>query len=42
MTAQPETGISKYITLIKHSLNGEQQDYTQGSIPRAVFFLLFQ
>jgi putative MATE family efflux protein len=39
MTAQPETGISKYITLIKHSLNGEQQDYTQGSIPRAVFLL---
>jgi putative MATE family efflux protein len=39
MTAQRETGISKYITLIKHSLNGEQQDYTQGSIPRAVFLL---
>lgn len=25
--------------IIKQSLNGEQQDYTQGSIPRAVFLL---
>jgi putative MATE family efflux protein len=25
--------------IIKESLNGEQQDYTQGSIPRAVFLL---
>lgn len=39
MTVQSETGISKYLTLIKQSLNGEQQDYTQGSIPRAVFLL---
>lgn len=39
MTAQPETGISKYISLIRHSLRGEEMDYTQGSIPRAVVLL---
>ncbi len=39
MTAQPETGVSKYVDLIKQSLKGDQQDYTQGSIPRAVFLL---
>ena len=30
---------SKVISFIRQSLNGEQQDYTQGSIPRAVFLL---
>lgn len=30
---------SKAISIIKQSLNGEQHDYTQGSIPRAVFLL---
>src|ERR1043165_8234913 len=30
---------SKYYTIVKQSLNGEEQDYTQGSIPRAVFLL---
>jgi putative MATE family efflux protein len=39
MTDQSETGVSKYISLIKHSLKGEEQDYTQGSIPRAVVLL---
>ncbi|MES2704411.1 MAG: MATE family efflux transporter [Bacteroidota bacterium] len=29
----------KLITTIKQSLNGEEQDYTQGSIPKAVFLL---
>ena len=33
------TKFSKYYTIIKQSLNGEEQDYTQGSIPRAVFLL---
>ncbi len=31
--------IKTIITTIKQSLNGEQQDFTQGSIPRAVFLL---
>src|SRR6478672_3415733 len=30
---------SKIYSIIKQSLNGEEQDYTQGSIPRAVFLL---
>jgi putative MATE family efflux protein len=30
---------TKLINAIKLSLNGEQQDYTQGSIPKAVFLL---
>src|SRR5882757_8468744 len=30
---------SDFIRVIKQSLNGEQQDYTQGSIPKAVFLL---
>ncbi|HYH16003.1 MAG TPA: MATE family efflux transporter, partial [Flavisolibacter sp.] len=30
---------SKLFTLIKQSLNGEEQDYTQGSLRRAVFLL---
>lgn len=30
---------SRYYNIIKQSLNGEEQDYTQGSIPRAVFLL---
>lgn len=29
----------KIFTIIRESLNGEQQDYTTGSIPRAVFLL---
>lgn len=31
--------IKKIYSIVKLSLNGEQQDYTQGSIPRAVFLL---
>jgi putative MATE family efflux protein len=31
--------MSKIISLIRQSLNGEQVDYTQGSIPRAVLLL---
>ncbi len=31
--------IKTILTTIKQSLNGEQQDFTQGSIPRAVFLL---
>jgi putative MATE family efflux protein len=31
--------ISKLYTLLKLSIKGEEQDYTQGSIPRAVFLL---
>lgn len=31
--------LSRYISVIKQSLNGEEQDYTQGSIRRAVFLL---
>lgn len=34
-----ETGFKKAVRAIKQSLNGEEQDYTQGSIPRAVFLL---
>ncbi|MGZ5242485.1 MAG: MATE family efflux transporter, partial [Bacteroidia bacterium] len=30
---------SRIISIIKQSLNGEEQDYTVGSIPRAVFLL---
>jgi len=30
---------SKIVAIVKESLNGEQQDYTQGSIPKAVFLL---
>lgn len=37
-TASSSTFI-KIVTTIKQSLNGEQQDYTQGSIPKAVFLL---
>jgi putative MATE family efflux protein len=36
--AHPNT-LAKIIAIIKQSLNGEQQDYTQGSIPRAVILL---
>lgn len=40
MTTQNTTSnLRKIFTVIKQSLNGEQQDYTQGSIPRAVFLL---
>lgn len=31
--------VSKIYTVVKQSLNGEQQDYTQGSIRKAVFLL---
>jgi putative MATE family efflux protein len=34
-----QTNFSKAISIIKLSLNGEQQDYTQGSISKAVFLL---
>src|SRR6478735_85703 len=37
MTSISKTG--KIISIIKQSLNGEQLDYTQGSIPRAVVLL---
>lgn len=40
MNAQTQQSkFSKYFSIIKQSLNGEEQDYTQGSIPRAVFLL---
>jgi putative MATE family efflux protein len=40
MTAQNKTNTAtKLIAAIKQSLRGEQQDYTQGSIPKAVFLL---
>lgn len=40
MTTQNNTlTIHKLFTVIKQSLKGEQQDYTQGSIPKAVFLL---
>lgn len=31
--------LARYISIIKQSLNGEEQDYTQGSIRKAVFLL---
>ena len=34
-----QKSITKFITVFKQSLNGEVFDYTQGSIPRAVFLL---
>lgn len=34
-----QTTSSKIWTAIKLSLNGEQQDYTKGSIPKAIFLL---
>jgi len=40
MKSSNNTGtFKKIISAIKLSLNGEQQDYTQGSIPKAVFLL---
>lgn len=39
MQTVPQNKFSKIIEIIKLSLNGEQQDYTTGSIPRAVFLL---
>src|ERR1700739_4472783 len=40
MTPQANQGTRKRVfDIIKQSLNGEQQDYTQGSIRRAVFLL---
>lgn len=38
--ASKTSGVLKRIySIVRQSLNGEQQDYTQGSIPRAVFLL---
>lgn len=34
-----KSGFMRAISLIRQSLNGEEQDFTQGSIPRAVFLL---
>src|ERR1700752_4590611 len=34
-----QTSFSKLYKAFKLSLSGEEQDYTQGSIPRAVFLL---
>jgi putative MATE family efflux protein len=34
-----QSKLSRVYSIIKLSLNGEEQDYTQGSIPRAVFLL---
>src|SRR3954463_1255574 len=31
--------LKSIFSIIRQSLNGEEQDYTQGSIPRAVFLL---
>src|ERR1700761_4876411 len=40
MIGQTKTGTrKKVLDIIKLSLNGEQQDYTQGSIRKAVFLL---
>lgn len=36
---QLQVKINRLFSLIKESLNGEQQDYTQGSIPKAVILL---
>jgi len=38
MTEPVKAGrLSNFFTIIRQSLNGEEQDYTQGSIRRAVF-----
>src|SRR5262245_51914074 len=34
-----QSTLTKIISIIRQSLKGEEQDYTQGSIPRAVFLL---
>ena len=34
-----KSNILRVFKLIRQSLNGEQQDYTKGSIPRSVFLL---
>jgi putative MATE family efflux protein len=39
MTTSRSCNISSIVNLIKQSLNGEEQDYTQGSIRKAVFLL---
>lgn len=39
MTQPDQSRFKKALQLIKLSLKGEEQDYTQGSIPRAVFLL---
>jgi putative MATE family efflux protein len=39
MTTSTRSTFSRLVAAIKLSLNGEQQDYTQGSIPKAVFLL---
>jgi putative MATE family efflux protein len=38
-TATGKITLSKLVSAIKQSLNGQEQDYTQGSIPKAVFLL---
>lgn len=39
MSHQVQSSRTRIISIIKQSLNGEQMDYTQGSIRRAVFLL---
>src|SRR4051812_42405375 len=39
MSPSNKNGIAHAISIIRQSLNGEQRDYTQGSIRRAVFLL---
>src|ERR1700754_4102296 len=39
MAIEPTAILSRIFRIIRLSLNGEEQDYTQGSIPRAVFLL---
>jgi len=39
MKQENTISLSKIYSTIKQSLNGEEQDYTQGSIPKAVFLL---
>lgn len=38
-TVPRQLSFSKIVAIVKQSLNGEQMDYTQGSIPKAVFLL---
>src|SRR3954451_14167673 len=39
MTTAPKLSIAKVWAAVKQSLKGGEQDYTQGSIPRAVVLL---
>ena len=38
-TSPREGGVKTFFTLFKQALSGQEQDYTQGSIRRAVFLL---